>query len=313
MDQKQADGSYPAGVSSGVMPTVDSPSTCPTNNPSALPRYEVTVAAVLGASSSSSSSSSSPPNPIAIPQVAPDPAAPFLSAYPPGLLAHGITPETWHSFLDTISAFLTANASDRAVAHAGDLAKSLGGPPKNYGKSLASHARTLGKQLARDARRRNFVGLAYRAVAGALSIPAHIFVGAVHTVLAIPVAAMVAVSQTPKTPLQRAVTYAAAESKKWLNERGLRAVLLDTTQLADKVGVLAHRFLDDASLDGRDVGGEEKRGGDGKAVDTMRALEKHLQKVMVSEKAKDEVVVLGAQSLWLVVLPGVAADVDEST
>lgn len=300
------------------MPTVDSPFAFPTNNnPSALPLYEVTAAAALSASSSwsSSSSSSSPPNPIAIPQVAPDPAAPFLSAYPPGLLAHGITPETWHSFLDTISAFLTATASDRAVAHAGDLAKSLGGPPKKYGKSLASHARTLGKQLARDARRRNFVGLAYRAVAGALSIPAHVFVGAVHTVLAIPVTAMVAVSQMPKTPLQRAGTYAAAESKKWLNERGLRAVLLDTTQLADKVGVLAHRFLDDASLDGGDVGGggAEKRGGGDKAADTMRALEKLVQKVTVSEKAKDEVVVLGAQSLWLVVLPGVAADVDEST
>ncbi|KAG6001961.1 hypothetical protein E4U21_003612 [Claviceps maximensis] len=282
-------------ASSGAIPTVDSPFTFPTSNTPSLPPYEAIAA----------SSSSSSQKPIAIPQVAPGPSAPFLAAYPPALLAHGITHQTWHAFLDTISAFLTAKVSDRAIAHAGDMAKSLGEPPKQYGRNLALHAKTVGKKIVRDAKRLDVFGLASGVIGGAISIPMHAVFGAVHTVFSIPATALTAVSQTPRTPLQSAATYAAVASRKWLNERGLHAVLLDTRQLADMVHLPASQFLDDAAAA---VCGN-KHGGN--AVSTMDALERHIQRVKVSEKAKDHVVVLSAQSLWLVLVP-VVAGVDES-
>ena len=58
-----------------------------------------------------SAGTSSAQRPFAIPQQWPEPAAPFLSAYPAGLLNFGITAPSWHSFLDTMSAFLTARVS----------------------------------------------------------------------------------------------------------------------------------------------------------------------------------------------------------
>ncbi|CAI4214335.1 unnamed protein product [Parascedosporium putredinis] len=56
-----------------------------------------------------SSSSSSRAKPIAIPQNGSGAISPFILAYPPSLLAHGITSEGWYAFQRTISAFLTAN------------------------------------------------------------------------------------------------------------------------------------------------------------------------------------------------------------
>ncbi|KAG6257949.1 hypothetical protein E4U49_006626 [Claviceps purpurea] len=282
--------------SSGGMPTIDSPFTFPTDNPP--PSYEANAQGALGFSSASSSSYGT--KPIAIPQVAPDPAAPFLSAYPHDLLSHGITQQAWHAFVDTTSAFLTAKVSDRAIAHAGDMAKSLGAPPKQYGRNIAAHAKTVGKQIARDAKRFNILGLASSVVGGAVSIPVQAALGAVHTVLAIPGTAVAAVSQTPRTPLERAATYAAVASKKWLNQRGLHAVLLDTRQLAGMVRVPAEQFLDVAA---------EGAGKTGSAAGMMSALCGYVQPLQVLGK---EVVVLSTQTLWLVVVPVGAADVDDS-
>ncbi|KAG5914631.1 hypothetical protein E4U61_005483 [Claviceps capensis] len=283
--------------SSGGMPTIDSPFTFPTDNPP--PSYEANTQGASGFSSSSSSFSYGT-KPIAIPQVAPDPAAPFLSAYPHDLLSHGITQQAWNAFVDTTSAFLTAKVSDRAIAHAGDMAKSLGAPPKQYGRNIAAHAKTVGKQIARDAKRFNILGLASSVVGGAVSIPVQAALGAVHTVLAIPGTAVAAVSQTPRTPLERAATYAAVASKKWLNQRGLHAVLLDTRQLAGMVRVPAEQFLGVAA---------EGAGKAGSAAGMMSALCGYVQPLQVLRR---EVVVLSTQTLWLVVVPVGAANVDDS-
>ncbi|KAG6085616.1 hypothetical protein E4U15_001202 [Claviceps sp. LM218 group G6] len=280
--------------SSGGMPTIDSPFTFPTDSPP--PSYEANAQAAPGFSLSSSYGT----KPIAIPQVAPDPASPFLSAYPHDLLSHGITQQAWNAFVDTTSAFLTAKVSDRAIAHAGDMAKSLGAPPKQYGRNIAAHAKTVGKQIARDAKRFNILGVASSVVGGAVSIPVQAALGAVHTVLAIPGTAVAAVSQTPRTPLERAATYAAVASKKWLNQRGLHTVLLDTRQLAGMVRVPVEQFLGVAA---------EGAGKTGSAAGMMSALCGYLQPLQVLGK---EVVVLSTQTLWLVVVPVAVADVDDS-
>ncbi|KAK9442307.1 hypothetical protein VB005_03366 [Metarhizium brunneum] len=269
----------------GAVPTVDSPFNFPTST-DLPPSYEAHAEAEAGPSSSNAVKA----KPIAIPQVAPDPAAPFLPAYAPSLLAHGITEQTWRSFLDTVSAFLTAKVSDRAVAHAGDVAKSLGEPPRNYGRSLANHTKSVGKQLAKDARRFNIFGVAAGVIGGAISIPMHAALGAVHTVFQIPGAAVSAVSRTPRTPLQRAATYAAVASKDWLNARGLHAVLLDTGQLAEMVHVRGSKFLEMAAEGGKS----------GTAVAAMGALDGHIEKL---DMLADEVVVLSDKSLWLVLVP----------
>jgi hypothetical protein len=63
--------------------------------------------------------------PLAIPQMAPSAAAPFLLAYPIALLSFGIPEESWRSFVETLSAFLSAKVSQQAVHHAADIASKM--------------------------------------------------------------------------------------------------------------------------------------------------------------------------------------------
>ncbi|OAQ60535.1 subunit of the RNA polymerase II mediator complex [Pochonia chlamydosporia 170] len=273
-----------ATSATGHVPTVDSPFDFPTDA-ELPPSYDAHSEAEAGPSSSASTA-----KPIAIPQIAPDPAAPFLPSYPPSLLASGITEQTWRSFLNTVSAFLTAKVSDRAIAHAGDMAKSLGEPPKNYGKSLVTHTKSVGKQIAKDAKRFNVFGVAFGVIGGAISIPMHVAFGAVHTIFEIPATAISAVSKSPRTPVQRAATYAAVANKDWFNARGLHAVLLDTKELAEMIHVPMKKILEMAADGGKN----------GTAAATMAALEPHIEKLKVVD---DEVVVLNGKSLWLVLVP----------
>ncbi|KZZ88762.1 hypothetical protein AAL_07963 [Moelleriella libera RCEF 2490] len=261
----------------GPIPTVDSPFNFPvTDEP--LPAYEAEIG-----------SSSSAPRPVAIPQLAPDATAPFLLAYPPSLLANGITELTWRSFLETMSAFLTAKVSERAIAHAGDVARSMSEAPRNYGRRLADHTRLAGKQIAREAQRFNIIGVVAGAVDAVVSIPLHATFGALHTIMEIPASAVAASSKMPKTPLERAATYATVASKDWLNTRGLQAVLLDSEQLAQTVSVTPDRLLEMASS-----------GKSGNAVVTMSSLESLIKPLKVSE---DEVVMIKKSTLWLVLIP----------
>jgi hypothetical protein len=233
--------------------------------------------------------------PIAIPQIAPDSAAPFVVAYPPSLLAYGITEQAWQSFLDTVSAFLTAKVSDRAIAHAGDMAKSLGGPPRNYAKNLVNHTKSVGKQIAKDAKRFNVFGVTASFIGGAISIPMHLAFGAVHTIVEIPGTALSAIVRTPRTPLQRAATYSAVANKDWLNARGLHAVLLDTKQLAEMVHMPTRQLLDIAAVGGKD----------GNAAAALAALDGHIEKLKIVD---DDVLVLSEESLWFVLVPVVKDD-----
>ena len=121
---------------SETRPTTESPFTFPINAP--LPPY---------------SASSSNRRPIAVPQAAPIPASPLLSAYPPALLHYGIPKKTWLSFLETISAFLTAKVSRRALNHAADMAKQVGDGPNRLFKNLVSHTKDVGSCFRRYRRR----------------------------------------------------------------------------------------------------------------------------------------------------------------
>ena len=107
---------------------------------------------------------------IAIPQNSPGPASPFLAAYPPSLLSHGITPEAWYSFVDTISAFLSARVSKRAISNAVDVATSIGKMPQKFGQDTVNHVKSVGKNIGKNAKRGNVIGVVGGVVGGTIGL-----------------------------------------------------------------------------------------------------------------------------------------------
>lgn len=168
---------------SALVPTVTSPFNFPKYSKDGFPTdASPPVYDNIGASSSSGAA----PRPIAFPQVSPDPDAAFLPAYAPVLLSYGITEQTWRSFLNTISAFLTAKVSDRALSHATDVAAHLGENPKNLGKNVIAQAKSIGKNVSRDAKRGNIIGAAVGLIGGSISLPITTAFGIVGTTLSLP-------------------------------------------------------------------------------------------------------------------------------
>ncbi|KAI1857794.1 uncharacterized protein JN550_013057 [Neoarthrinium moseri] len=189
-------------------------------------------------------SSSAPiPKPIAIPQLWPDAAAPFLPAYSPSLLRHGIPDQSWGSFLDTLSAFLTAKVSDRAISHAADIGRHVGNVPKRFGKNVATHAKSIGREIAGNAKKGNIIGAAFGVIGGAISLPVATAFGAVGAITSLPASTASAVARKPQTARERAVAYTAVANKDWFNARNLQAQLMDTSELSQLVGMSTDRFL----------------------------------------------------------------------
>ncbi|KND92793.1 hypothetical protein TOPH_02800 [Tolypocladium ophioglossoides CBS 100239] len=264
----------------GLVPTVSDPFNFPSNDE--LPPYEAPA-------SSSSAAAAENQRPIAIPQVVPDPASAFISAYPPVLLSHGVTEGTWRSFLEAMSGFLTAKVSDRAVSHAGDIAKQLGEGPKSFGKGVVSHAKHVGKDIADNAKRGNIVGAAFGVIGGLISIPVATGLGAAGAALQLPGSAVGAIAKKPQTPFERATAYAMVANKKWLHARGLQAQLVDTGGLAKFMSIPDNTLLGLAR-------GAKRDDADGQ----LKALEVHIAALRVRQ---DATLVLAPNSLWLVLVP----------
>lgn len=206
------------------------------------------------------------------------------------LLSYGITEQTWRSFLNTISAFLTAKISDRALSHATDVAAHLGENPKNLGKNVIAQAKSIGKNVTRDAKRGNIIGAAVGLIGGSISLPISTAFGIVGTTLSLPGSAIGAVTKKPKTPQDRAATYAAVANEEWLHRRGLHAHLFDSAGLAHLLGQPLDSFLSRAW---------ETKGVD--AAGQMRALEPLIAGLEIDEMASLQ---LKTQTLWLVLIPG---------
>ncbi|RYP08666.1 hypothetical protein DL764_001794 [Monosporascus ibericus] len=185
--------------------------------------------------------------PIAIPQTRPEAAAPFLQAYAPSLLGRGIPADRWVSFLDTLSAFLAAKVSERAIAHAADLSREIlhvgGDVPKKLGRDVAAHAKSVGRGIVDSARKGSVIGAAAGLVGGAISIPVRAALSAVDATLRLPGSALAATSRRPLAPRERADAYVAVAGQGWLSPRGLEARLLDTRQLGELLGVPASRLV----------------------------------------------------------------------
>lgn len=226
--------------------------------------------------------------PVAIPQSRPDAAAPFITAYAPVLLARGVTPETWHAFVTTASAFLTATVSAKALAHAGDVARHLGSTPASFGKNVARNATRVGSHIRDEARRGHVVGAALGVVGGAVSLTLGTVFGAVGAAAAMPATAVGAVARRPRTPRERAAAYVAVANRDWLNARGLSASILDTHELCRVAGI----------ADSRGLLEEAGQGKDDNAAGQLQSLGRYFSELKVGQT---ETLELGAKTLWLVV------------
>lgn len=226
--------------------------------------------------------------PVAIPQSRPDATAAFITAYAPSLLARGVTPETWHDFVTTVSAFLTATVSAKALAHAGDVARRLGSTPASFGKNVARNARSVGSHIRDEAKRGSVVGTAFGVVGGAVSLTLGTVFGAVGAATALPASAIGAVARKPKTPRERAVAYVAVANKDWLNARGLSASILDTGELCRMIG----------NVDPRELLEEAGQGKDHSAAGQLQNLGRYFCELNVHET---ETLELGVKTLWLLV------------
>ncbi|KAI5926650.1 hypothetical protein F4810DRAFT_652971 [Camillea tinctor] len=276
-------------------PTADSPF----NFPSDIPCPAYSPLASINHSISASTSPSSPshsfplPLPIAIPQVRADPTSPFLPAYHPALLGLGIPLSSWTSFLETLSAFLGARVSDRALAHAGDVGRSLSTVPKHFGRDTLSHVRDVGRTIGRDAKSGNLIGAGFAALGGAVSVPVATALRAVGAVTALPFAAVGAVAKKPLSPRERADAYLAVANRDWFRARGLRAKILETRVLAAEVlrgAVTVEDLLDRTQGAG--------------AAEQLRALEGHIARLeIMDEAAARTTLYFGTTSLWLVMMP----------
>ena len=268
---------HPAAPS-GPGPTVESPFNFPSGP---APSYAGIAA---GAGAGPSSPSAVPGRPIALPQERPNPAAGFLTAYAPVLLSHGIPPDTWHSFVATLSAFLTAKVSDRALAHAADMARELGRGPKSFGKGTADHVKAVGQDLKQNAKQGNIFGVATGVIGGIISIPVGTAVRAVGAIVNTPGHAVAAAAKKPQTPRERAVAYLVTANRKWFAPRGLVAQLLDTRELAGLLRTQPSAVLEMANA-GKD------------AAAKMQAMAGLLAQLDVPASASLEV---SEATLWLV-------------
>lgn len=265
-------------TSQEAIPTIDSPFNFP-------PAYSLT---------STPSASGLTARPIAIPQISPSPTSRFLSVYPPLLLSYGITAPTFTSFLDTISAFLTAKVSDRAISHAGDMAKTIGEQHKNSFKNVVSHAKAVGKDIGKNAKKGNVIGAALGVIGGTVTIPLFTVGGIIGSAASLPGMTIAAAVKKPKTPRQRAIAYIAVANEKWFTPRGLYAVLLDSQELAGVLKVPVSTIATKAT------------GDEGSAQSQLQRFESYIEALEV--QGEGSALELGTQTMWLVLSKAVVAE-----
>ncbi|KAF7538603.1 hypothetical protein G7054_g2839 [Neopestalotiopsis clavispora] len=238
-------------------------------------------------SQSSTTSKTTINRPVAIPQVSDDPTAVFLQAYAPPLLARGIPQDTWANFLDTLSAFLAAKVTDRAISHAADIAKQFGNVPKRFGKNVASHAKSIGRGISDKAKKGNIVGAAFGVIGGAITLPISTAVNAVGAITSLPSTAVTAVTQKPQTPRERAFVYTTVANKKWFEPRGLHARLMDTLELTQLLGLNNNHILQPA-LSEKSTDADTQLG----------PLRTHIAELTIEKPTR---LMLGEKTLWLVI------------
>lgn len=291
-EEQQSDERLPTYESNETGNVVDS-----------LPKEKSGTFAESEVTSQSSSSAANPPSYtananssklIAIPQISDQPTAPFLIAYPVVLIRYGITPEYWSRLVERTSTCLFATASQHASQHATDVGNSI----KGFHKDSAAITKTSLKGIGDSAKRLNPFGV----IGGTVGLAVHATGYIVGSVFNAPLSAM----QAPQTRRRRALAHLADVNKNDFQARGLEAMLLDTEELAVRLGTTVNLIIEATRL-------KEEEG----VASQMATLQQWLEKVTVDEaRAEAEMVAssssapqrprtrlqLSPRTLWLVLV-----------
>ncbi|KAI0026252.1 hypothetical protein F4780DRAFT_785420 [Xylariomycetidae sp. FL0641] len=281
--------STPSKPTQASGPSIDSPFNFP-----APPAY---AAPESGAASPSAARLPVLQRPIAIPQRRADAASPLLPAYAPALLRAGIPAASFHAFQQTVSAFLSATVPARALAHAGDMARTVGAAPASFGRATADHVKQEGRAIGASAKRGNVLGAAADTLGAAIRIPVGTALRAVAAVVQTPASVVAAAASRPRTPRQRAEAYVAVADRDWFAPRGLRARILDTQGLAGVLGLRPHAVVEDMRAAAK--GGPETQ---------MQMLGTGVEPLEFADTQQP--VDVGLRTLWLVVSPSRDGDGD---
>ncbi|KXT15733.1 hypothetical protein AC579_1556 [Pseudocercospora musae] len=200
--------------------------------------------------------------PLAIPQVSPGSTAPLLAAYPTNLINYGIPPDSWYNFLDTTSAFLSANVSKQALHHAADVGHAMGDFQKQYANNVKKTVKAMGK----SAKSFNPFGVFGGFVGLTVGAASHV----VGSVVSAPLSAV----KKPQTPRQRALAYLATANLDWFHSRGLHALLCDSRELSLELNIGVGDLLQRASRSE-------------KSVEQMNALSQWIGEVQIDEKDEE--------------------------
>ena len=268
-------------------PTADSPFQFPTG--ASLPPYSPPSGSPPQAGPSAPSTKL-----IAVPQTEPSPTAPFLPAFPPSLLRHGIVQQTFLSFLETLAAFLAAKVSDRAVAHAADVASQIGLGPKSHFKHVVGHGRDVFRGIGTHAKKGNVGGVISGLISGAVTLPITTALGLTGAVTSLPAHTISAVTKKPLTGRQRAEAYVAVANKDWFNKRGIEAALADSGDVTELLGGVELSALRDAACAEKAETKDGLLGGFGGRLEKME-----LSEAVEMTEAMGSFIV-GPETLWLV-------------
>ncbi|KXT01472.1 hypothetical protein AC578_9530 [Pseudocercospora eumusae] len=200
--------------------------------------------------------------PLAIPQVSPRSTAPLLAAYPTNLINYGIPPDSWYSFLNTTSAFLSANVSKQALHHAADVGHAMGDFQKQYANNVKKSVKAMGK----SAKSFNPFGVFGGFVGLTVGAASHV----VGSVVSAPLSAI----KKPQTPRQRALAYLDTANLDWFHSRGLHALLCDSRELSLELNISVEDLLHRASQSE-------------KSSEQMNALSEWIGEVHVDERDEE--------------------------
>ncbi|KAF7191729.1 hypothetical protein HII31_06774 [Pseudocercospora fuligena] len=229
-----------------IGPTASAPFNTPNSE---LPSYTTAAASTIN-------------KPLAIPQVSPGSTAPLLAAYPTNLINYGIPPDSWYSFLNTTSAFLSANVSKQALHHAADVGHAMGDFQKQYANNVKKSVKAMGK----SAKSFNPFGVFGGFVGLTVGAASHV----VGSVISAPLSAI----KKPQTPRQRALAYLATANLDWFHSRGLHALLCDSRELSLELNIDVQDLLHRASQSE-------------KSAEQMKALSEWIGEVHVDEKDEE--------------------------
>ncbi|KAJ3474898.1 hypothetical protein NLG97_g9647 [Lecanicillium saksenae] len=224
---------------------------------------------------------------IAVPQVYPNTSSPFVPAYPPVLLSHGVTEQSWRLFLEDASNIQAHKLPHRIILHGRDMAVTAATTTVELVKRLCSNPfKGAGKYWAEEAKD----GGAASATCAIATEVACFPLAYITCWVAVPfVIGIVTILTSPLRRCERAAAYAAAINKKRLHCRGLHAQLMTSGEVAALAGISASEIY------------SANQCNNWRASEHLELVQSRFEPLILY---KDCTLAIGDKTLWLVILRG---------